>query len=480
MKQGFTLFALVVSVVFVIFEIICVVGVREHHGVAMETSTIGQMLKALLRNDQAVVVVVMILIVNASVYLTTNLLIYFFQYNVGVANWEVTYSMFTLVGTLIQVFTMSLLYPLARRWFSNPFLFKASLIIWIIGFGLIFVYGLTGWDKETLILLFTTPLIYIPFGITTVLTTVFLSGTVDYGELKTGHRDESVVFSMQTFIVKAASALAIFIVGVGLDGIGLVTTNEVIENPDIAAQAVYVGEGNEIEMLMGEVDTIPGEEYDGPIAVYNSVEDANSAMMAEQADRPAAVTVVQTSGTRFALVFMMTIIPIIGIALGLLFFVKKFKLTDEVMEANAQKVLEKRIANTAQFAETGEIPQGVSIALNDAGVAPDQAQADKLVQRDIKIYMDQIEMMRTRSLQRIDPMDPKATMLRQSINRDFDNLLDPDYNPDPEELAAMRQRAYDTIDPNDPAADELRQMMTEDFERLASMDPQSVLKYLKK
>ena len=177
---------------------------------------------------------------------------------------------------------------------------------------------------------------------------------------------------------------------------------------------------------------------------------------------------------------MMTIIPIIGIALGLLFFVKKFKLTDEVMEANAQKVLEKRIANTAQFAETGEIPQGVSIALNDAGVAPDQAQADKLVQRDIKIYMDQIEMMRTRSLQRIDPMDPKATMLRQSINRDFDNLLDPDYNPDPEELAAIRQRAYDTIDPNDPAADELRQMMTEDFERLGSMDPQSVLKYLKK
>ena len=45
----------------------------------------------------------------------------------------------------------------------------------------------------------------------TVLTTVFLANTVDYGELKNNRRDESVIFSMQTFVVKLASGLAAFV-----------------------------------------------------------------------------------------------------------------------------------------------------------------------------------------------------------------------------------------------------------------------------
>ena len=51
-------------------------------------------------------------------------------------------------------------------------------------------------------------LIFAANGILTVLVTVFLANTVDYGELKLGSRDESVVFSMQTFVVKLASGIA--------------------------------------------------------------------------------------------------------------------------------------------------------------------------------------------------------------------------------------------------------------------------------
>ena len=49
-----------------------------------------------------------------------------------------------------------------------------------------------------------------------VLTTVFLANTVDYGELKNDRRDESVIFSMQTFVVKLASGLAALIVSICL------------------------------------------------------------------------------------------------------------------------------------------------------------------------------------------------------------------------------------------------------------------------
>ena len=60
-------------------------------------------------------------------------------------------------------------------------------------------------------------------GLATVLTTVFLADSVDYGEWKTGRRNESVIFSMQTFVVKLASAISVLVAGVGIDLIGLDT-----------------------------------------------------------------------------------------------------------------------------------------------------------------------------------------------------------------------------------------------------------------
>ena len=54
-----------------------------------------------------------------------------------------------------------------------------------------------------------------------MLTTIFLADTVDYGEWKSGSRNESVIFSLQTFVVKFASAFSVLVAGVGLDVIGL-------------------------------------------------------------------------------------------------------------------------------------------------------------------------------------------------------------------------------------------------------------------
>ena len=58
--------------------------------------------------------------------------------------------------------------------------------------------------------------VFAAFGMLTVLTTVFLANTVDYGELKNYRRDESVTFSMQTFVVKLASGVAALIASICL------------------------------------------------------------------------------------------------------------------------------------------------------------------------------------------------------------------------------------------------------------------------
>ncbi len=50
---------------------------------------------------------------------------------------------------------------------------------------------------------------------------MFARNTVDYGELKNGRRDESVIFSMQTFVVKLATGIAIFITSIALQFLNL-------------------------------------------------------------------------------------------------------------------------------------------------------------------------------------------------------------------------------------------------------------------
>ena len=59
--------------------------------------------------------------------------------------------------------------------------------------------------------------VFAAFGMLTVLTTVFLANTVDYGELKNYRRDESVTFSMQTFVVKLASGMAALVASLCLN-----------------------------------------------------------------------------------------------------------------------------------------------------------------------------------------------------------------------------------------------------------------------
>ena len=57
-------------------------------------------------------------------------------------------------------------------------------------------------------------------GFMLVFITVILSEVVDYGEYKLGTRNESILFSMQTFVVKFAGAFSGFISGIGLTLIG--------------------------------------------------------------------------------------------------------------------------------------------------------------------------------------------------------------------------------------------------------------------
>ena len=212
---GFKYFSLIVAVLFVVFTLIMCINVKEKSTVEMETVSVGQMFKALVQNDQAMAIVLSVVCTNGALYITSNLVLYFFKYDFGGTAWYNDYTLFSTFGGGVQILSMMILYPLLRRWFDNRKIFFISMGMCAAGYAALL--ALTFTNMNSVWLLFIPGFfIFATNGINAILTTVFLANTVDYGELKNNRRDESVIFSMQTFVVKLASGVAAFIASICL------------------------------------------------------------------------------------------------------------------------------------------------------------------------------------------------------------------------------------------------------------------------
>lgn len=269
-RTGFRWIALLVAVIFVVTEAICCASVKETGSAEIKTATVGEMFKALFSNDQALVVVGSIVLINSALYLTSNFIIYFFKYDFGGTGWKASYTLFSTIGGAAQILGMMVLYPVLRKKLSNTAVFTVSLGLALGGYAVLLLLCLTGFSGSLALLCVPGVVVFACNGMLSVLTTLFLSNSVDYGQLKTGHREESVIFSMQTFVVKAASGVAVFLTGIGLDLIGLA--------------------GN--------------AEETGPVAA-------------------------QSAGTLLGLRFMMTVLPMAVLAAALVLFRRRFTLTDD-------------------------------------------------------------------------------------------------------------------------------------------------------
>lgn len=214
-RVGFQFFTLLVAILFVLFIGITCMNIKEKSTVDIDSPSVKEMFGALLRNDQALVVVVTIVLVNCSLYITSNLLIYFFKYDIAGENWNANYVLFNTFGGAVQILSMMVFYPLVRKLINTIQVFYLSIGMATGGYVILFLMMFTN-TTNVYILLLPGFLIFTAFGFLTVLTTVFLANTVDYGELKNNRRDESVIFSMQTFVVKLASGVAAMIASVCL------------------------------------------------------------------------------------------------------------------------------------------------------------------------------------------------------------------------------------------------------------------------
>lgn len=214
-REGFKWFALIIALLFILFISITCLCIKEKSTVDVESPSVGAMFKALLQNDQAMTVVLAIVLINCSLYITSNLVIYFFKYDFGGQTWYNSFTLFNTFGGGIQIISMMLFFPLMRRFMSAIKVFFTSLFMAIGGYAILLLVMCTKSDSLVFLLL-PAFFIFAAFGMMTVLTTVFLANTVDYGAWKNGRRDESVIFSMQTFVVKLSSGIAALVASICL------------------------------------------------------------------------------------------------------------------------------------------------------------------------------------------------------------------------------------------------------------------------
>ena len=278
-RLGFRWFALIVAVIFVLFILCTCLNIKEKSTVDVDSPSVGQMFKALIQNDQAMAVVITIVLINCAIYITSNLVIYFFKYDFGGENWYDAYTLFNTFGGAIQILSMMLFFPLLRKFFNAIQIFYISFFMAVAGYVVLLILAFT--NMSSVYLLFIPGFfIFAANGMLTVIVTIFLANTVDYGELKNNRRDESVIFSMQTFVVKLASGVAALIASICL-------------------------------------------------AVFNLSDDTS--------------TVTEAAGSSVVgLRMTMTVIPIFGLLIAVFLFRQKFILTEEKVEEIAAQIKQKR------------------------------------------------------------------------------------------------------------------------------------------
>ena len=115
-------------------------SVSERSAYETKTQGVGDMFKALFKNDQAMTVVLSIICVYTSLNICGNLLLYFFQFDVKNAG---AYSIFTAAAFLGQVIMMMVI-PLLRRRFSKNSLYLFGFVLQIAGFVTILIMAYTG------------------------------------------------------------------------------------------------------------------------------------------------------------------------------------------------------------------------------------------------------------------------------------------------------------------------------------------------
>lgn len=225
--KGYASLAVLIAVIFLITTVITVVFVKDRScreaasGKKAQRTTIKDALHVIAANDQLKVYIGVVLAYNLVVQLAGGVAIYYFKY---VAGNEGLYAVFTTAASFAEIGAL-FAFPILSRFLSKKQVFAIASFSPAVGLVALIVTGLVI-PTNLPIIVICGVLFKFGSGLTLGATTVMLADVIDYGEVTLGTRNESIIASFQTLLVKTASAVAGWLIGVGLTIVGYVANAE--------------------------------------------------------------------------------------------------------------------------------------------------------------------------------------------------------------------------------------------------------------
>ena len=216
---GYHRFALIIAAAFIFTMAVCVINLPkvQQDCEKQEKLKFKDILTVIKKNDQLRWAVLLILLYNVAIQFIMGVATYYFNY---VCNDAGMLSAFMISASVAEIIGL-LIFPKITKLLSRKKAFFLSCMLPPIGLVLLLIVGIV---CPTNIVLTAIAGIIVKTGTGLELgcATVFLADVVDYGEYVMGVRNEGVVFSLQTLIVKFTAALTSLSIGFVLELTGYV------------------------------------------------------------------------------------------------------------------------------------------------------------------------------------------------------------------------------------------------------------------
>ena len=201
--------AVVIAAVYLLGLLFPLLGVREKRVAPeqQESTTLKQMLRALLGNDQLMWTTLAMGLFMIGYCTTVNFAVYYMKYIFGN---EGMYVVLVAVVGVAQLGTLSV-YPAVAKRMTRRQLYTLGTVLVLIGYAIFFVA-----EFSLLLIALGAVLVFVGQAFIQTLMLMFLADTVEYGYWKLGKKNESITFSIQPLINKIGGALATGIVSLTL------------------------------------------------------------------------------------------------------------------------------------------------------------------------------------------------------------------------------------------------------------------------
>ena len=215
--NGWLAFALIGGGVSLLGAVILGLGTKEQASALRENkkeTTFKEVFSILGKNDQLMWIAITFLIFCFGQDLVNSFQMYYFAYILG----DSTYLSFLgIINVIIGLLAVAL-FPVLTTKFKRRNLFFYSVVIMIIA---LIIYAFAG--TNSVLVLIAAGLFNLPQPLVFLVVLMTITDPVEYGQLKIGHRDESLILSIRPLVNKLSGAVTSAIVGftavwVGMSG----------------------------------------------------------------------------------------------------------------------------------------------------------------------------------------------------------------------------------------------------------------------